>query len=113
MTPKREALLKFDRLLEQAGWQFTREIPAPGAQLLGGRATRPGFDPTLAGAGSPAAGPRASRPFPAGNNGGGRRRTDLPGHNPTIKRLREFRAAAALAPRPPAGYNGRYDDAND
>ena len=43
MTPAPEARLKIDRLLEKASRQFTREVPAPGVQLLGGRATRPGF----------------------------------------------------------------------
>ena len=35
MTPEQEARAKIDRLLEQAGWQFTREVHAPGDQRDG------------------------------------------------------------------------------
>lgn len=35
MTPEQEARAKIDRLLEQAGWQFTTEVHAPGSQRDG------------------------------------------------------------------------------
>ena len=35
MTPEQEARAKIDRLLEQAGWQFAREVHAPGSQRDG------------------------------------------------------------------------------
>ena len=39
-TPEPEAQAKIGRLWEQAGWQFTREVPAPEGQLLEGNPTR-------------------------------------------------------------------------